>query len=496
VATSTQAGAPDGVDAGLPPHANLALVVIATAQLMVVLDATIVNIALPHIHSALGFSATGLSWVLSSYTLVFGGLLLLGGRTGDLFGRRRMFIIGVSVFAAASLAGGFAQSQGFLIAMRCLQGVGAAIASPTALSLLTTTFPQGPARNRAFGVYAAVSGTGAALGLLLGGILTDLLSWRWVFFVNAPIGLALALAAPRVIRESERMKAHLDVPGAVTSTLGMTSLVYGFIYAATNGWGSGRSLLAFVAAAIFLASFVVIESHTASPLMPLRLFRSRSRVGSYLVMLILGASVFATFYFLSQYVQTVKGFSPLRAGLCFLPISAVVIVMAQVASRLIVKVGAQSLIIAGTLSAGFGLYILSSLTPYSSYVAHVLPAIALIGTGMGCIFVPVTLTAVSGVDPQDAGIASAMLNVSQQIGGAVGLSALVAVFSAAARRDLRSHAGVLHGTTLEQHVFTAGADAAFRAGSFFMLVGLVVALVLVTSPTGHAEIATPEAAAT
>jgi EmrB/QacA subfamily drug resistance transporter len=375
-------------------HPNLALTVIAAAQLMVVLDATIVNIALPNIHHALHFSSDGLSWVLNAYTLVFGGLLLLGGRTGDLFGRRRMFVIGVLLFGVASLLGGFAQDKGWLIAMRALQGVGGAIASPTALSLVATTFEAGPARNRALGVYAAVSGAGAAIGLILGGVLTDLLSWRWVLFVNAPIGLLIAFAAPRVIPESQAGNpGALDVPGALTSTGGMAALVYGFIHAASDGWGQRTTLVSFAAAAVLLTVFVLIEARSPRPLMPLRLFRDRTRVGCYLVMLVLGAAVFATFYFLTQYIQQVHGFSPLEAGFCFLPMSVVIVTMAQIVSRIVARVGPQLLITTGTILAGFGLLLLSSLTPSSSYVWHVLPAIILVAAGMGSIFVPVTLGA-------------------------------------------------------------------------------------------------------
>jgi EmrB/QacA subfamily drug resistance transporter len=494
VSTSTQSDAPTADPAKAHVHPNLALTVIAAAQLMVVLDATIVNIALPSIHRALHFSPTGLSWVLNAYTLVFGGLLLLGGRTGDLFGRRRMFIIGVSLFGGASLAGGFAQDKGWLLAMRALQGVGGAIASPTALSLVTSTFAQGPARNRAFGVYAAVSGAGAALGLLLGGILTDLLSWRWVLFVNAPIGLVLAVAAPYVIAETERRKAgQLDVPGAIASTGGMAALVYGFIHAATYRWGATTTIVSFAIAVVLLSAFVVIESRTANPLMPLRLFRNSARVGSYLVMLVLGAAVFAMFYFLTQFVQQVLGYSPLKAGFAFLPISAVIVVMAQVASRLITKVGAQTMIVSGTIVVGFGLLFLSSLSPTSPYLTHVLPAIALIGVGMGFIFVPITLTAVAGVASSDAGIASAMLNVGQQVGGTLGLSALVTVFSTASRHDVTAQTGRLHGAALKAHVFTHGADAAFRVGAIFALFGLVVALLLIRVQVGESPSAANEA---
>src|SRR3954471_1978644 len=313
-------------------HPNLALAVIASAQLMVVLDATIVNIALPHMQRALHFTNTNLAWVLNSYTLVFGGLLLLGGRAGDLFGRRRMFMTGVLIFAGASLAGGFAWNQTWLLAMRALQGIGGAIASPTALALVTTTFDEGPQRNRAFGVYAAVSGAGAAIGLILGGLLTEWLSWRWVLFVNAPIGVALAIAIPFVLDESPRSGGRLAATDAFTSTLGMAALVYGFIHAANPaaGWSDPQTIASFAIAAVLLTTFVVMQSRSAQPLMPLRLFRNPTRVGAYSVMLIVGAAVFAMFIFLTQYVQKVTGFSPIQAGFAFLPVSAVIVVAAQI----------------------------------------------------------------------------------------------------------------------------------------------------------------------
>ncbi len=473
-------------------HPALALVVIACAQLMVVLDATIVNIALPSIRTSLHFSQSGLAWVLNAYTLTFGGLLLLGGRTGDLFGRRRMFVIGVSVFALASLLGGLSPDKGFLLAMRALQGVGGAIASPTALSLITTTFAEGDARNRAFGVYAAVSGAGAAIGLILGGVLVDALSWRWVLFVNAPIGLALTVATPLVLPESERNPGRLDLPGAVTSTAGMAALVYGFIHAATSGWRGGVTLGSFAAAAALLAAFVVIEARSPHALMPLRLFTNRARVGSYVVMLITGAAVFAMFYFLTQYVQEVEGFSPLRAGFAFLPVTALIIVTAQVASRLVARVGPRPLIATGTVLAGLGLLGLSQLGARSAYATHVLPCIALIAAGMGFIFVPSTLGAVAGVQPRDSGIASAMLNVGQQIGGTIGLSALVTLFSTGFADELRSQLGHLAGhrpppgaslpPALFDRAFSSGADLAFYAGAALMLLGLVAAVTLVSVP--------------
>jgi EmrB/QacA subfamily drug resistance transporter len=457
-------------------HPNLALLVIASAQLMVVLDATIVNIALPHIKEALDFSPTGLSWVLNSYTLVFGGLLLLGGRAGDLFGRRRMFMTGVLIFALASLLGGFAWDKGWLLAMRALQGVGGAIASPTALSLITTTFAEGRERNRAFGVYAAVSGAGAAIGLILGGLLTDYLSWRWVLFVNAPIGLAIAVATPYVLKESPRGAGRFALADAVSSTLGMAALVYGFIHAATDGWSDAVTLGSFGVAAVLLVSFVLMQSWSRQPLMPLRLFRNRNRVGAYTLMLIVGAAVFAMFYFLTQYVQNVMGFSPTKAGLAFLPVSATIVVVAQVVSRMIHRVEPKFILAGGTVFGGLGLYNLSRLSVDSSYAGHVLPSIVMIAIGMGSIFVPITLAAVSDVDRSDTGVASAMLNVGQQVGGTIGLASLVTVFNHAAT----SEAAAKHLPSVYLPVpFTHGADAAFATGAAFMVVGLLAALLLI-----------------
>ena len=456
-------------------HPNLALAVIATAQLMVVLDVTIVNIALPHMAQALHFTPTGLAWVLNAYTLVFGGLLLLGGRAGDLFGRRRMFIVGVLIFALASLLGGFAWDKGWLLAMRALQGVGGAIASPTALALVTTTFDEGPERNRAFGVYAAVSGAGAAIGLIMGGVLVQALSWRWVLFVNAPIGIALAIVTPMVLAESPRGDGRLALADAVTSTGGMAALVYGFIHAATYGWRDTTTLGSIAVAVALLAVFVGIESRSAQPLMPLRMFADRTRVGTYVVMLVTGAGVFAMFYFLTQYIQEVLGFSALSAGFAFLPVSATIVTVAQIVSRLVTRVPARVLIANGSAFAGFGLIWMSTLTKSSSYLTHVLPCLLLVAIGMGFVFVPITLAAVAGVRREDAGIASAMLNVVQQVGGTIGLSALVTIFGTASRHYASSHVHDPHG----HGAFTHGADMAFRAGAVFAAVGVVAALLLI-----------------
>ena len=422
-------------------HPVVALMVIAGAQLMVVLDVTIVNVALPHIRSGLGFSRTGLAWVIDAYTLAFGGLLLLGGRAGDILGRRRMFMIGVALFAGASLAGGFATSSAWLIAARAAQGVGAAIASPTALSLVTTAFPEGPERNRAFGIYAAVAGAGGGIGLILGGVLTDLISWRWVLFVNVPIGALLVLAAPYVLPESERNPGRFDFPGAITATAGVGSLVYGFIHAASSGWGDPQTLVAFAVAAVLLPAFLAIEMRSRQPLMPLHLFTDRNRSGSYAVMLMGGAAMFGVLFFLTQYLQNILGYSPLRTGLAFLPLNLIIITSAQVAARMVPRIGPRPLILSGTVMMTAGLVWLSQISVGSGYTGLVLPAMAVMGLGLGQIFVPVTLLAVSGVERRDAGVASAMLNVSQQVGGTLGLSALVTVSASATASQLAGIAG-------------------------------------------------------
>lgn len=316
-----------------------ALLVIASCQLMVVLDVTIVNIALPHMQKDLGFSTENLSWVINAYTLTFGGLLLLGGRLGDILGRRRVFIFGVLLFVFASLLGGLSQEGWQLLAARSLQGVGGAIASPTALSLITTTFREGPERNRAFGVFAAVSAGGSAIGLLAGGVLVEWLDWRWVLFVNVPIGLLIALAAPRYIPESERRPGHFDVAGALTSTAGMVLLVYGFIRASEEGWTDPLTLGSFGAAVVLLGVFIAIESRSRQPITPLALFRDRNRAGTYTMMLCLSAAIFGMFFFLTLFVQDVLDFSPLRAGLAFLPVSVVIAISAGLASQLLPRWG-------------------------------------------------------------------------------------------------------------------------------------------------------------
>jgi EmrB/QacA subfamily drug resistance transporter len=416
-------------------HPGIALAVIAASQLMVVLDATIVNIALPHIREALNFSTTSLSWVLNAYTLTFGGFLLLGGRAGDILGRRRVFIAGILLFSLASLLGGLAPSSGWLLAARALQGVGAAIASPTALALITTNFAEGPERNRAFGVFAAVSGSGAAIGLLAGGMLTSWLSWRWVLFVNVPIGILLAMLAPLYITESERQPGRFDISGALTSTAGMAALVYGFIRSAQEGWSDAWTIASFAAAAVLLATFFLIERRTRQPITPLHLFRDRDRAGSYVIMLALAAALFGMFFFLTLFVQDVLGYSPLKAGFAFLPVTVALIFTAQVAARTLPRLGPKPLMTAGAVLAVIGLAWVSQISVSSGYVDGILGPMLIFGLGMGLLFVPLTIVAVSGVAPRESGAASSLLNVMQQVGGALGLSILVTVFGTASRNE-------------------------------------------------------------
>ncbi|MFF7771405.1 MFS transporter [Streptomyces massasporeus] len=414
---------------------GIALTVIAACQLMVVLDATIVNIALPHIQEALEFSTTDLTWVVSSYTLTFGGLLLLGGRAGDILGRRRVFMTGILLFTLASLLGGLAQEPWQLLAARVLQGVGGAIASPTSLALITTTFPEGPERNRAFGVFAAVSAGGGAIGLLAGGMLTEWLDWRWVLFVNVPIGVLIAVLTPLYISESERHTARFDIAGAVTSTAGMASLVYGFIRAADEGWKDRLTIGSFAAAVLLLLAFGIIESRAKEPITPLRMFADRNRSGTYVIMLSLAAAMFGMFFYIVLFVQNVLGYSPIQAGLAFLPVTVVIALGAGLSQRFLPVLGPKPFMLVGSALAMTGLAWQALITSDSSYVGGVLGPMLVFGFGMGLNFVTLTLTAVSGVAPHEAGAASGLLNTTQQVGGSLGLSILTTVFGTATKNE-------------------------------------------------------------
>jgi EmrB/QacA subfamily drug resistance transporter len=486
---------------------GLALVVIATAQLMVVLDATIVNVALPHIQRALGFSGSGLEWVVNAYALTFGGLLLLGGRAGDILGRRRVFIAGIILFSIASLLGGFATSQAWLLAARALQGVGGAIVAPTALSLVTTTFPEGPPRNRAMGVYAAMSIAGGAVGLIAGGLLTTYASWRWVLFVNVPIGIVVALVAPRAFGESDRHRGRFDLPGAITGTGGLAALVYGLSSAATtqdgvSHWGDTKVLASLTAAVVLLASFLVIESRSKHALMPLRVFRNRNRSGAYLIMLCVGTALFGMFFFLTVFVQSVWGYSALRTGVAYLPMMATVMAMAGVSAQLVPRIGARPLLLAGSAIATGGLFWLSRINEHSHYASGLLGPIIVTAAGMGMLFMPLTLVALSRVDDKDAGLASSLLNTGQQVGGALGLAILgtvawtvvsntarnaaaaaKAATAAAARAGHPLHATAVQAkaaqASLYDHALAVGFSRGFEVSAGIALIGLIVTIVAI-----------------
>jgi EmrB/QacA subfamily drug resistance transporter len=424
-----------------PGHTSkawLVLLVICGAQMMVVLDATIVNIALPSIEDALKFSPAGLTWVLNAYTLAFGGLLLLGGRLGDQYGHRKIFTIGLLVFSGASLLGGLSTSSAELLAFRGVQGLGGALAAPAALALITNTFEEGPARFKAFGVFSAVAGSGGAIGLLLGGVLTELLSWRWVLFVNVPIGLALAFLAPRVLGEAPKRTARLDLGGAITVTVGMTLLVYGLVRAADHGWTETWTLASFTAAVVLLMSFVMIERAHAKPLVPLHMFRNRNRAGAYIVMMGASAALFSFGFFFTQYLQLIRLYSPLKAGFAFLPLAGTIIITAQIVARLLSRTGPLPPILLGSVALGGGLIDLATLRTDSGFL-YMLPGMVLVGAGLGLSFVPLTVTAVSRVVPEESGIASALLNACQQIGGSLGLAILVTVSTSSIKHGLVSH---------------------------------------------------------
>lgn len=498
-----------------------ALVLISIAQLMVVLDATIANIALPYIQQDLAISDANLSWIVTGYALAFGSLLLLGGRLADLYGRRRIFMVGLVIFAVASLLGGLATNEPLLLAARGLQGLGAALASPAALALITTTFPAGPARNRAFAVYAAMSGAGAAVGLILGGWLTgtspEILDvvvdgWRLTFLINVPIGIVAALLSPRFLNESESHPGELDLPGAVTGTLGLLGVVYGLSRAGTEGWSDTYTVASLVAGVALLLVFGIIESRVAHPLLPFRIFTSRTRAASFVAMFLAPAAMFAMFFFLSQYIQNVMGYSPLKAGVAFLPFTVGIVVGAGMASNLVNRINPRFISGVGTLLAAAALFGFSRL-PYDTsfpvreltgtYLTDLLPYITLMAFGMGLTFVPVTLTAVHHLRAEDSGIGSGVLNTAQQVGGALGLAVLatVATQTFTDRGAELAKAGAAAGgqapspevmeqmeTIARLQIFTEGSTQAFLVGSILMLAASVVIWIFLD--VKHEELAT------
>jgi EmrB/QacA subfamily drug resistance transporter len=461
-----------------------ALLIIAAAQLMVVLDATIVMVALPHIQAALGFSGSGLEWVVNAYALALGGLLLLGGRAGDLLDRRRMFVAGLLVFSAASLAGGLATSQAWLLAARAVQGAGGAIVAPAALALIATTFPEGPPRNRAMGVYAAMSGAGGAAGLLAGGLLVTYASWRWVLFVNVPIGIAVALAALVVLPGAARRPGRLDLPGAITGTGGVAVLVYGLSNAATSPdgtshWGDAKVVTALAAGVILLAAFALIETRSRQALLPVRLLRQRDRLGANLIMLGVGTAIFGVFFFITLFVQDVWGYSPLRTGAAFLPLTAVLLAASAAAATLVPRIGARPLLLAGGIASTGGLYWLSRVSEHGTYASGLLGPSLMTGAGLGLLFVPLPLVAMARVDDADSGVAASLLNAGRQVGGSLGLAVLGTVAWTVVAEDARAQAATARTASWRvayQHALAAGFDRAFLAAAGISLLILVVAI--------------------
>jgi EmrB/QacA subfamily drug resistance transporter len=451
------------------------LALLATAQFVVVLDAAIVNVALPSIGRGLHFSQDSLSWVVNAYVLTFGGFLLLGGRAADLVGRRLVFIIGLIVFALASLAGGLAQSEGWLIAARAVQGLGAALVSPAALSIVTTTFTEGADRNKALGVWGAVAGSGGAAGVLLGGILTSSLGWQWVLFVNTPIGIGAALLTPRLIAESraEVEERRFDFAGAVTVTAGLSLLVYALVDAQKAGWGSFQTVGLLSLSVLLLAAFAVIEARGTSPLVPGRIFRLRTVTGANATGLMIGASLFSMFFFISLYMQQVLGYGALKAGISYLPLAGTIIIAAGVASQLVTRLGFKPVLLAGMALIAGGLVWFAQVPTHGSFAGNILGPSLIVALGLGFSFVPVTIAAVAGVPNEDAGLASGLINTSQQVGGALGLAVLATVANSRTSNVLASS----H-TTLK-HALTEGFQSAFLTGAGFALLGVLLGVVLI-----------------
>jgi EmrB/QacA subfamily drug resistance transporter len=443
------------------------LVIICLAQFMVVLDATIVNVALPHIQTSLGFTEASLQWVINAYTLVFAGFLLLGGRAGDLLGRKRLFLVGLVIFTSASLLNGLATTSGMLIGFRALQGLGAALISPAALSIISTTFAEGKERSRALGVWAAIAIGGSAVGLVLGGALTQSFSWRWIFFVNVPVGIFAFLAALRLVPESKDEHAHqgYDIAGAVTVTGGLMALVYGLVRSATHGWGSSVTIGSFVVALALLVSFVVIESRSSEPLVRLSIFRVRSLLTANLSMFLAFSGIFAVFFFNTLYIQKVLGFGPLKAGLAFLPFTAGVMISAGLASSFAPRIGVRPVAAAGMVLTVIGMLLFARMPVDGAYASDVLPGMILSALGMGAIFMPLTLVATTGLDNEDQGLASGLFNTSQQVGGALGLAILTTIA-----------AGHTHGTSSAAQVH--GFHYAFIGAAALVASSLVVMLAL------------------
>jgi EmrB/QacA subfamily drug resistance transporter len=469
----------------------LGLGLLASAQFVVVLDASIVNVALPSIGTALDFSQSNLAWVVNSYVLTFGGFLLLGGRIADLLGRRRVFMAGLVLFALASLAGGFSQTEGQLIAARAVQGLGAAILSPAALSIVTTTFKDGAERNKALGVWGAVAGSGGAAGVLLGGVLTETLGWEWVLWVNVPIGIGAAALAPWLIAESRSSSESrtFDVAGAVSITAALTLLVYALVDATDAGWGSAQTIGLLAVSAVLLAVFVMVERRSEAPLVPFQIFRLRTLTGANVVGLLIGASLFSMFFFISLYMQQVLGYSPIKSGFSYLPLALTIILAAGIASQLVTRLGFKPVLLTGLAFIAAGLTWFSQVSVGGGYVSDVLGPSLLAAVGLGFSFVPVTIAAVAGVEEREAGLASGLINTSQQIGGALGLAVLATVANSRTD-DVMAHGG---GSAALPEALTEGFQAAFLTGAAFAVLGIVLGMILIRSSDSRAHAGLPEA---
>jgi len=445
----------------------LVLVLICIAQFMVILDATIVNVALPSIQKDLGLNEANLQWIVNAYTLVFGGFLLLGGRAGDLLGRKRLFLIGLVIFTTASLLNGLSSSSGMLIGFRALQGLGAALISPAALSIISTTFAEGKERAKALGVWAAIAIGGSAVGLVLGGALTQSFSWPWIFFVNVPVGVFAFFAALRYVPESKDEHAHrsYDIGGAASVTGGLMALVYAIVKAETDGWGSTTTIGFFILAVVLLVAFVVIELRSAEPLVRLSIFRVRSLSTANLSMFLVGSGMFAMFFFNTLYIQRVLDYGPLKAGLAFLPFTAGVMASAGVASSFTPKIGVRPVAAAGMIATVIGMLLFARMPVDGAYAIDVLPAMLICSIGMGAVFMPLTLVATTGLKDEDQGLASGLFNTSQQIGGALGLAILSTIA-----------AGRSHGSAPAQLVH--GFHYAFAGSAVFVAAALVTMLAL------------------
>ena len=463
------------------------------AQLMIILDASIINVALPSIKTALKFSTEDLQWVVNIYVLLFGGFLLLGGRAGDIIGRRTMFMGGMVLFTAASLAGGLAQSAGWLVAARAAQGLGGAIISPVAFAIVTSTFPEGAQRNRAVGIYGALSGVGGALGVLLGGVLTSYLGWQWVLFVNVPVGLAVLALSPTFIPATRGTgtSGSFDLLGAVSVTAGLCVLVYGVVKAPDNGWASGQTLGFFAAAAALLGLFIVTELRARQPLVRLGIFRIQALAVANGLGFLTGLVLFGMFYFLSLYLQIVLGFSPVKTGFAYLPLALSIIVAAGTAASLVTRFGFKPILTIGMVLATIGLVVFTRIEVGGTYAGNVLPAILLVAVGLGFIFVPLSIAAVQGVQPAEIGLASGLINASQQIGGALGL----AVLSTISTSHFNTLMATNHGPTAYFSSLVGGFQYAFTTSAVILGLGIVLALVLLPGGRGGSDAATPATAA-